>query len=243
LIGDVYDAIMPRKKRINKGGFVYHVFNRANGKLRIFKKALDFIAFENILAEGIERFDMRLCGYCIMSNHWHLLLWPDADGDLTNFMRWITLTHTQRFHASHGTTGMGHVYQGPFKSFPIQSNWRYFKTMQYIEANPIAALMVQSAADWPWSSYAHRIYADNTDSVVNLVKPFKLDPGPVPIPKNWPEIVNQKLKEEETTELANCIKKGAPYGEKEWVIKTAEELNLQSTLRERGRPGMFKWKT
>jgi putative transposase len=231
---------MPRKKRITKGGFVYHALNRANGKLRIFKKDLDFIAFENILAEGIERFDMRMCGYCIMSNHWHLILWPIADDDLTNFMRWITLTHTQRWHASHGTTGTGHVYQGRFKSFPIQSNWRYLKVMQYIEANPLAAGMVKTAADWPWSSYTHRYPAAG---VPNFAKPFKLHPGPLPTPKNWPEIVNQKLQEEEIAELSKCIKKGSPYGEKDWTIKTAEELNLQSTLRERGRTGKFKWKT
>ena len=234
---------MPRKKRITKGGFVYHVMNRANGRLRIFKKELDFIAFENILAEGIERFSMRLCGYCIMSNHWHLLLWPVIDGDLTNFMRWITLTHTQRWHAAHGTTGTGHVYQGPFKSFPIQKNRRYLKVMQYIEANPLAASMVRSAADWPWSSYVHRHLEANEVNAGRFTKPFCLDPGPLPLPNNWPEIVNQNLKEEETAELARCIRKGSPYGDKEWVKITAEELNLQSTLRERGRPGKFKWKT
>ncbi len=63
---------MPRVKRHFAGGFVYHVLNRANGRLRIFKKASDFLAFERILAEGAERFDMRVCGYCVMGNHWHL---------------------------------------------------------------------------------------------------------------------------------------------------------------------------
>ena len=63
---------MGRSKRIDKGGLVYHVINRANGRLRIFKKKADFEAFERILAQGIERFNMRLCGYCIMGNHWHL---------------------------------------------------------------------------------------------------------------------------------------------------------------------------
>ena len=75
---------------------MYHVLNRANGRLRIFKKKEDFAAFEAILAEGMERVDMRICGYCIMGNHWHLLLWPREDADLSDYMRWITLTHTQR---------------------------------------------------------------------------------------------------------------------------------------------------
>lgn len=79
---------MGRPKRITKGNIIYHAMNRANGRLRIFKKQQDFAAFESILAEGIERYRMRLCGYCIMGNHWHLVLWPRTDGDLTDFMQW-----------------------------------------------------------------------------------------------------------------------------------------------------------
>jgi putative transposase len=77
--------------------------NRANGRLRIFKKPADFEAFEQILAEGVEQFSMRLCGYCILSNHWHLVLWPRADGDLSAFMKWITATHSHRRHGAHKT--------------------------------------------------------------------------------------------------------------------------------------------
>jgi hypothetical protein len=80
---------MPRNKRITLGGYVYHALNRANGRLRIFRKDSDFLAFEQILAEGIERFDMRICGYCIIGNHWHLLLWPRQDGDLSGFKKYV----------------------------------------------------------------------------------------------------------------------------------------------------------
>ena len=111
---------MPRRKRITKGNIVYHALNRANGRLMIFKKPGDFAAFEAILAEGLERFDMRMCGYCIMGNHWHLILWPKEDGDLSAFMRWITQTHSRRWHKAHGTVGIGHLYQGRYKSFPVQ---------------------------------------------------------------------------------------------------------------------------
>jgi len=115
---------------------VYHALNRANGRLRIFRKDDDFAAFEQVMAEGTERFSMRICGYCIMSNHWHLLLWPRGDGDLSEFMRWISLTHTQRYHASHGTVGIGHLYQGRFKSFPVQDDYHYLTVLRYIETNP-----------------------------------------------------------------------------------------------------------
>ena len=138
---------MGRAKRIDTGGIVYHVINRANGRLRIFKKRADFEAFERILAEGIERFGMRVCGYCIMGNHWHLVLWPRDDGDMSQFMRWVTLTHTQRWHVAHGTVGIGHVYQGRYKSFPVQGNSHYLTVMRYVEANPLRAKMVETAGD------------------------------------------------------------------------------------------------
>jgi putative transposase len=221
---------MPRIKRITKGGIAYHVLNRANGRLGIFKKDLDFVAFENILAEGIELFGMRLCGYCIMSNHWHMLLWPDSDDAMPAFMHWVTLTHTQRWHKAHGTTGIGHLYQGRYKSFPVQSSGHYLKTMRYIEANPLHAGMVESAADWNWSSFAYR---------KNGAKPFKRHPGPVPLPRNWADLVGQVMPEKDAGQIANCIKRGCPYGQKEWINKTAEQLNLQSTMRKRGRPRKY----
>jgi putative transposase len=104
--------------------------------LRIFKTVLDFAAFEKILAEGAERFSMRICGYCLMSNHWHLVLWPQQDGDLSQFMKWITGTHSHRWHAAHGTAGIGHLYQGRYKSFPVQGSIYYFTVLRYVENNP-----------------------------------------------------------------------------------------------------------
>ncbi len=97
---------MPRPRRQCAGGIVYHVGNRANGRLRIFRKRPDFEAIERVLAEGVERVGMRLCGYCIMGNHWHLLLWPRESGDVSAFIRRVTLTHTQRWHAARGTAGI-----------------------------------------------------------------------------------------------------------------------------------------
>ena len=111
---------MPRAPRVNLGGIAYHVLNRANGRLALFKGDDDYGLFLDILAEAHERVAMRTMGYCIMPNHWHLVVWPREDGDLSEFVRWLTVTHTQRWHAGRGTIGAGHVYQGRYKSFPIQ---------------------------------------------------------------------------------------------------------------------------
>ena len=217
---------MGRPKRISKGNMVYHAMNRANGRLHIFKKHRDFEAFESILADGVERYDMRLCGYCIMSNHWHLVLWPPRDGDLTNFIRWITVTHTQRWHAAHGTSGMGHLYQGRFKSFPVQNSWRYLSLMQYVEANPLRAGMVDRAEQWPWSSLAIRCGAK---------KDLALDPGPKRLPDDWRSLV-QAADPSQQEMIVRCIKRGCPYGSRQWTNETVRKLGLESTIRTRGRP-------
>ena len=205
--------------------FITHS-NRANGRLRIFKKRQDFEAFESILAEGVDRYGMRLCGYCIMSNHWHLVLWPRNDGDLTEFMRWVT--HTQRWHAAHGTSGTGHVYQGRFKSFPVQTSWRYVSLMQYVEANPLRAGIVERAEQWPWSSLAVRCGAEKT---------IVLDAGPIRLPDDWLRRVQSAADEKPEQEtIEHCIHRGCPYGSKQWIKETVRILGLESTLRPRGRP-------
>ena len=218
---------MARPKRIALGGYVYHTLNRANGRLRIFRKDGGFLAFEQILAEGAERFSMRICGYCIMGNHWHLLLWPREDGDLSQFMRWVSLTHTQRYHASHGTTGIGHLYQGRFKSFPVQDDYHYLTMLRYIEANPLRAGIVQDAGEWLWSSFAVRQGYDC---------PFALNDGPVELPANWARLLRVDLAEAESERIEKSLQRGAPFGKDNWTQRTAARLKLQSTMRPRGRP-------
>jgi putative transposase len=115
---------MPRSARMIVGGYVYHVLNRANGRLRLFRKDADFAAFEAIVAEAFERVPLRILGCVVMGNHWHFVVWPrrGQGQQVTAFFRWLSITHAQRWHAHHATAGMGHVYQGRFKSFPVATD-------------------------------------------------------------------------------------------------------------------------
>src|SRR6266496_5229747 len=126
---------MPRRARSIVGGYAYHVLNRANGRLRLFKKDGDFAAFEEVLAEAHERVPLRILAYAVLGNHWHFVVWPKRghDDEVTAFFRWLTLTHSQRWHAHHGTAGMGHVYQGRFKSFPIAADEHFLTVLRYVE--------------------------------------------------------------------------------------------------------------
>jgi putative transposase len=98
---------MPRRLRVSSGGLAYHVLNRAVPWTRIFRTVRDYEALQQVLGEAKERVPMRLLAWCLMPNHWHLLLWPRGDGDLSEFMRWLSVTHTQRWHAAHHTSGTG----------------------------------------------------------------------------------------------------------------------------------------
>ena len=124
---------MPRPKRADEAGGIYHALNRRNAQSVIFKKEADYDAFERIVADGLERYPCRILSYQLMSNHWHFVLQPTEDGGMSDFLRWVTLTHTQRYHAHYGTSGQGHVYQGRFKSFPIQDDSHFYVVCRYVE--------------------------------------------------------------------------------------------------------------
>ena len=143
---------MPRIARAAPGGYVYHALNRAVARLPLFKKEADFAAFERVLEEAQERHPTRIVAYCLMPNHWHFVLWPREDGEVTAFLRWLTHTHTMRWHAHHHTVGTGHLYQGRFKSFPLQTDDHYYAVLRYVERNPVRAGLVRRAEQWRWSS-------------------------------------------------------------------------------------------
>ena len=220
---------MARPTRTAPGGFVYHVLNRANGKRRIFENDRDYLAFERVLAEVQARVPMRILAWCVMPNHWHLLLWPRADGDLSNYMRLVTLTHTQRRHAHRGSAGTGHLYQGRFKSFVVQNDAHFLTVSRYVEANAFSGSLVERAESWRWGSLWRAVSgkADQSPPV---------DPWPVPRPTDWLSYVNTRAGKVETENLRRCAQKGCPYGDDAWVADVAVQLGLKSTLRPRGRP-------
>ncbi len=128
---------MPRIARVAPGGFVYHVLNRANGRLRLFKKEADFLAFQDVLLQAHERHSIRILAWCMMSNHWHFVVWPKRDGELSRFFGYLGLTHAARWQAAHDAVGMGHVYQARFKNFMVQEDGHLLTVLRYVERNPL----------------------------------------------------------------------------------------------------------
>lgn len=220
---------MPRAQRADEAGGIYHALNRGNARAAIFHKESDYEAFEHILAEGLQRYEVDLLAYQLMPNHWHLVLRPVRDGGMSNMLRWSTGTHTMRYHAHYHTSGQGHVYQGRFKSFPVQDDEHFLVVCRYVERNALRAGLVKRAEDWRWGSLWRWLQKVEPD-------PQFLSPWPIPRLPNWVERVNTPLIQAELDAVRHCIRRGAPFGDKQWIERTARRLGLESTLRPRGRP-------
>ncbi len=219
---------MPRPTRYAPGGMVFHVLNRGVGRRNLFDKEDDFLAFERVMLETLRTRPMRVCAYCLMSNHWHFILWPETDGDLPAFMQQLTNTHVKRWKEHRHETGYGHLYQGRYKSFPVRSDDYFYQVVRYIERNALRANLVERAEAWPWSSLG-------CPARQNSPRAILLD-WPLPRPADWTELVNEPQTESELAALRHCVNRGSPYGDQQWSGMTAEQLRLESTLRRRGRP-------
>ena len=176
---------MPRTKRADEAGGIYHAMNRGNARGTIFHKDGDYEAFEQILAEGLDHYAVELLAYQLMPNHWHMVLRPTQSGEMSQLLRWVTGTHTMRYHAHYHTSGEGHVYQGRFKSFPIQQDGHFLTVCRYVEANPRRANLVKRAEAWPWGSLCIRRRGQSP--LKGLLKPW-----PVTRPRTWSADVNSR---------------------------------------------------
>jgi len=220
---------MPRTARVAPGGWVYHVLNRAVARLPLFRKEEDYAAFERVLLEAYERHPTRILAWCLMRNHWHFVIWPRKDGELTAFLRWLAHTHAMRWHVAHGTVGRGHLYQGRFKSFPVQTDEHFLTVCRYVERNPLKAKAVERAEDWRWGSlWARREGGKELKTL--------LSDWPVDRPRNWVKLVNEPMTPAETAALRTSIERNRPFGSETWQTRTAGKLGLMHTLRPEGRP-------
>jgi len=217
---------MGRAPRVDVGGEIYHVINRANARLQIFFKETDYQLFESILNDGAEKYDMRVLAYCIMPNHFHLVLYPQQDSDLQKFMQWLTLTHTQRWHVQNKTIGTGHLYQGRYKSFLIQKDDHLLTVMRYVERNPIRANLVKKLINWKYSSFYQRF----------AVKKTFISAPPVSLPNNYQKLVELPITPSELEAARLSVNKGRPFGKNTWTDEVTSKYKLGITTRERGRP-------
>jgi putative transposase len=199
---------MGRALRNAQPGAIHHVVNRGNRRAVIFHKPGDYDAFVQLLGEACGKFAMRLIAFCVMPNHWHLILWPSEDVSLSAFMQWLTSTHVRRYHAHYELVGTGHLYQARYRNHICRDERRLLATIRYVEANPLKAGLVRRARDWKWSSLSMRLTSGENDF---------LTPCPIELPRNWADYVdlttkvrsNRREKQEEADDGATSAESSA----------------------------------
>jgi putative transposase len=190
----------------------------------VFHKPEDYAAFGKLLGQAGERVPMRLLAWCLMPNHFHVVLWPQEDGDLGRWMQWLLTAHVRPYHRHYHSSG--HVWQGRFKAFPIQQDEHLLTVVRYVERNPLRAGLVRHARDWRWSSASD---AGGDGLPV-------LHPGPVARGPKWQTWVDRPITGAELAAVRSSIARGTPFGSDRWQRATAGRLGLGFTLHPRGRP-------
>lgn len=216
---------MPRIARGIGDGFVYHILNRGNSKQKVFHKDKDYEAFIRLMKEAKERYPIKLFAYCLMPNHFHMVLKPVYGKDLSRYMQWLMTSHVRRYHSHYRTSG--HIWQGRFKSFLIQEDGHLLIVLRYVEGNPVRAGLTTSARDWGWSSHKEAL-GERARSLIDDI--------PIELPDEWGRYVDEPLTEKDLERLRESAHRQAPFGASIWKSKLCKEFGLESTMRKRGRP-------
>jgi putative transposase len=218
---------MPRHKRVSPDGFVQHVLNRGDHRETLFHKSGDFRAFLLALADTARRIPMRILAYCIMRNHFHLLLWPYKGVDLPDFMHLLMSVHIGRYLRHYPPASPGHVYQSRYTNSIVENGGSLLAVAKYVEANALTADIVKRAEDYPWSSASPLALDDDRPVITDW---------PVPKPAQWSALLNLRTPAQEMKRIQRSAARGAPYGSPAWVDRVVKEYGLEHTVRRRGRP-------
>jgi putative transposase len=216
---------MPRIPRGDSSEGIYHVINRGNMQMQVFDDAEDYEYFLDLVKKGADRERVAVHAYCLMPNHFHLLLSPKQEGSLSRMMQWVMTSHVRYYHCKNKTSG--HVWQGRYKSFIVQKGGYYLNLIRYIEANALRAGMVQKAEDWRYGSLFDRLTKKRSKI---LCKPL------MALVDDWAQFVNEPISEDEIDRMRNSVNRQAPLGDEKWQTKTAAKHGLASTLSSIGRP-------
>jgi putative transposase len=163
-------------------GYTFHATNRGVERRTLFRRDAEYRSFLSLLHRGKERFAVSVFGLCLMPNHFHLVIRPNEERALSAYLHWVQGCYSCQLRISTHTRGHGHVFQQRFWTGPIHDHAHFLSALRYVEANPVAAKLVERAEHWPWSSLVLRRSSGD----------HLLDPLPVPLPPRWTDYVNEE---------------------------------------------------
>jgi len=202
--------------------------NRGAKKARLFDDDGDYLAFMRCLGNASTHVEVELYAYCLMPNHFHLVVAAREEGGLPKFMKTLLGVHSLRWHAHRGDLGCGAVYQGRYRAFPIQTEGYFYAACRYVERNPVRAGLALRAEDWRWSSAGRDVSARPRDIV--------LSSWPIERPEDWLDLINSFESPTELAHIRRSALRQLPLGDPAWVGRMANQLGIASRLRPPGRP-------
>ena len=210
-------------------------------KVRIPYRPIDIVCFlllaflcyqahqvvRHLVGAALDRYDACALAYCLMGNHWHFVVRPTKAGQMSRFFRWLTLTHAMRWRVSHNTVGYGHLYQGRYKSFPVEPGASLLNVCRYVERNALTTGEVHSAEDWRWSSLWVR--QQGTAAQRSLLCDW-----PTQRPADWIRHVNAVITAKEKSRWELSLARGRPFGDDQWTVRTLKKTRLEHITRAEG---------
>lgn len=216
---------MPRIARGLADNQIYHIINRGNRREAVFHDNYDYEKFLKLLIESKEKYAIKIYAYCLMPNHFHLVIYTKYADSLSQAMHWISSSYVRYYNKRYNISG--HLWQGRYKSFIVQEDSYLLVLLKYVEANPKRARIVKDCIDYKYSSANNRI--KNNENLIT-------DEVPILLPADWYTYINSDEKITDIESIRNCITRQAPLGDKNWKYMVSKKYNLESTMNPRGRP-------
>jgi len=220
---------MPRPLRITTPNIPFHILNRGNNRQTIFRDNDDFIYFINLLKRFKKELSFKLYHFCLMSNHTHFIMEPTIEGSLSKIMLKLTLAHTRYFNRKY--RGVGHVWQGRYKSSLIDKDKYFIWCGLYNELNPVRAGMVEHPKDWRWSSFNFYGSQQADPLIDNLIDE---DPYYIELSSDsetrkqiYLNNINQVIEEEHLNYIRNQLDSGV-FGKPDFINEMKEKFKIDS---------------
>jgi putative transposase len=219
---------VPRISRIVIPGLAHHVTQRGNNRQDVFLVDADRVAYLQILKHQAAKCRLELLGYCLMTNHVHLVVTPARPDSLANALKRTNQLYAQYVNRLHGRSG--HLWQDRFFSCPLDELHRW-QALVYIERNAVRARLCRKAWRWPWSSAAAHCGGEDPSGLLDLPG-WREQMEPV----RWRELLSRADDAEQLARLRLCTSRGRPLGSDKFVAKLETVLGRRLRPLPHGRP-------
>jgi len=220
---------MPRVARALADEQTYHIINRGNRRTNVFHDKYDFLKMLELLQMASDKYEVDIYSYCLMNNHYHLVVYTKYGESLSACMQWLGTSYVRYYNKKYKVSG--HLWQGRYKSFIVQKDEYLLTLMKYVERNPLRAKIEKDAFLYTYSSTKARVEKSENSFISN---------PPIDLPIDWLGFINEKQSKLDIDMIHNSIERQAPLGNEVWQKEVSMLYGMESSLNPRGRPRKIK---